>query len=303
MNSSLCKAFVSEIEKRVFGKSHEIELILIALIAKGHVLLEDLPGMGKTSLAKIISEVFDLKFGRIQGSADLLPSDILGINIFNPKTLEFELREGPIFTEILLFDEMNRTPPKTQSALLQAMSEQLITIDQTTYTLKAPFFVIGTQNSSGSSGTYILPDSQLDRFSIRLSLGYPDFEFEKKVLMSSALNVVINRFSREQILELQSQVLNVHVDEKMVNYILELIYKTRSDKQLVHGVSVRGSQELFRLCQARAIFYDRDYVIPEDLKCLAPYVLSHRILSYHLQDRIAQEAYIKALLKTLVVTF
>ena len=157
-------------------------MILIAFIAGGHVLLEDLPGMGKTSLAKMISKVFQLKFRRIQGSADLLPNDILGVNIFNTKTREFELREGPVFSEILLFDEMNRTPPRTQSALLQVMAEQSVTIDQATYVLNDPFFVLGTQNPINSDGTYRLPDSQMDRFSLCLTLGYPNYAFEKQIL-------------------------------------------------------------------------------------------------------------------------
>lgn len=301
MTFPLSVEFAKEIEKYIFGKSSQIELILIAFLAKGHVLLEDLPGMGKTSLAKVLSQVFDLKFRRVQGSADLLPSDILGVNIFNPRTREFELNEGPIFTEILLFDEMNRTPPKTQSALLQVMAEQTVTIDQTTYSLSSPFFVIGTQNFEGSCGTYDLPDSQLDRFSIRLSLGYPEIEFEKQILMRSVENINRQQFSREQILELQNQVASIYVDEKIIDYILEIISRTRVDERLLHGVSVRGSQELYRLCQARAVFNNRDHVIPEDVKFLAPYVLSHRISSVNLRDKVDQENYIVNLLKTVAI--
>lgn len=303
MTFPLSVEFAKEIEKYIFGKSSQIELILIAFLARGHVLLEDLPGMGKTSLAKVLSQVFDLKFRRIQGSTDLLPSDILGVNIFNPKTREFDLNEGPIFTEILLFDEMNRTPPKTQSALLQVMAEQTVTIDQKTYLLNSPFFVIGTQNYEGSSGTYNLPDSQLDRFSIRLSLGYPAIEFEKKILIRSTEITSKKQFSRKQILDLQNQVESIYVDVKIIDYILEIINRTRADESLLHGVSVRGSQELYRLCQARAVFNNRNHVIPEDVKFLAPYVLSHRIASINLRDKIDQEGYINNLLKTVAIPF
>ena len=273
MCSNLPRQFISEIEKEILGKSSEIEMVLIAFLAGGHVLLEDLPGMGKTSLAKIISKVFQLKFRRIQGSADLLPNDILGVNIFNAKTREFELREGPVFSEILLFDEMNRTPPRTQSALLQVMAEKSVTIDQSTYILDDPFFVLGTQNPSNSEGTYRLPDSQMDRFSLRLTLGYPDYCFEQRILTRQKLNPVTKSFSREQIKELQSLVEEVHVDGKIIKYILDLVHKTRSDRRLIHGISVRGSQELHRLCKARAVFHNRDYVIPEDVKVLSPFAL------------------------------
>ena len=276
-------------------------MVLIAFLAGGHVLLEDLPGMGKTSLAKIISKVFQLKFRRIQGSADLLPNDILGVNIFNAKTREFELREGPVFSEILLFDEMNRTPPRTQSALLQVMAEKSVTIDQSTYILDDPFFVLGTQNPSNSEGTYRLPDSQMDRFSLRLTLGYPDYCFEQRILTRQKLNPVTKSFSREQIKELQSLVEEVHVDGKIIKYILDLIHKTRSDRRLIHGISVRGSQELHRLCKARAVFHNRDYVIPEDVKVLSPFALSHRILSYQFENRIAQENYIYELLESISI--
>jgi len=301
MCTNLPRQFISEIEKQILGKSSEIEMVLIAFLAGGHVLLEDLPGMGKTSLAKIISKVFQLKFRRIQGSSDLLPNDILGVNIFNAKTREFELREGPVFSEILLFDEMNRTPPRTQSALLQVMAEQSVTIDQSTYLLKDPFFVVGTQNPSNSDGTYRLPDSQMDRFSLRLTLGYPDYDFEKQILTRQELNPITNSFSRDQIIQLQSLVEGIHVDEKIIKYILDIVHETRSDRRLIHGVSVRGSQELHRLCRARALFHSRDYVIPEDVKVLAPFTLSHRILSYQFEERLAQENYICELLESIPI--
>ena len=286
----------SKIEELIVGKQKEIRLILVAFFARGHVLIEDMPGMGKTSLAKAMAQVFDLNFQRIQGSTDLLPSDILGVNIFNPKTNEFEFREGPVFSEILLFDEMNRTPPKTQSALLQVMAEKQVTIDQMTLSLDPPFFVIGTQNPASSEGTYKLPDSQLDRFSIRLSLGYPGVEFEKRILMGEIQNISSLGLAREEILKLQDEADKVFVKEEIIDYVLELVEQTRNDGRLIHGVSVRGSQEIIALGRVLAMFEGRDYVVPEDIKFLAPYVFSHRLLSYELADRVSQERYIQKLL-------
>jgi len=297
MSSTDIQKVLEAIESQIVGKRQEIELLLTAFFGKGHVLLEDLPGMGKTSLAKALANCFELDFKRVQGSTDLLPSDILGVNIFNPKSHEFEFHQGPVFTEILLFDEMNRTPPKTQSALLQVMAEYQVTIDQSTFELKQPFFVLGTQNPSSSDGTYRLPDSQLDRFSLRLSLGYPEEEFERLILQgklgSSKGSGVLRR---EQIQEIQSQIAKVQVDDKIIDYVLALVMRTRKDSRLIHGVSVRGSQEMIQMSRSKAFLEGRDYVIPEDIKSLAPYVFSHRILSYEFQDRLAQEAYIEELL-------
>jgi len=301
MKHPLIQAVIQEIEREILGKSREIEFVLIAFFSQGHVLIEDLPGMGKTSLAKAISNAFQLDFQRVQGSTDLLPSDIIGVSIFNPKTQEFSFQEGPVFTEILLFDEMNRTPPKTQSALLQVMAEQLVTVDQQTYELKDPFFVIGTQNPSSSEGTYKLPESQLDRFSMRLSLGYPQRDFEKNILLKKENQGVCSSFSRDEILSLQKQAQEVHLDEKLIDYILSLVELTRSDPRLIHGISVRGSQELVRLAKTRAYFEGRDFIIPEDIKSLAPYVWSHRIQSLDLPDRVSQEEYILSVMNQISI--
>jgi MoxR-like ATPase len=293
MKNKLFKSVADEIGREILGKTTEIELVLTAFLAGGHVLIEDLPGMGKTSLAKSIARVFQLKFQRVQGSTDLLPSDILGVNIFNPSKSQFEFHEGPIFTEILLFDEMNRTPPKTQSALLQVMAEKQVTIDQTTFFLKPPFFVIGTQNPSSSEGTYRLPDSQMDRFSLRLSIGYPEREFERNILLGKTAMSTEDSFSRKEIVALQQEVNSVHVEPKIVDYVLDIVEKTRQAPQVVHGVSVRGSQEMVRLSMARAFFDGRDYVIPEDIRFLAPYVFSHRVLCYQNPDQQSQENFIR----------
>lgn len=293
----IIQTIIKEIGYEIVGKEEEISLILIAFFARGHVLIEDLPGLGKTSLAKAISKVVHLDFNRIQGSTDLLPSDIVGVNIFNPSESSFELHKGPIFTQVLLFDEMNRTPPKTQSALLQVMAENQVTIDQETYDVKTPFFVIGTQNPVSSDGTYRLPDSQLDRFSVRLSLGYPQKAQEKNIILGQLQEHTYNHISLEDILEIQLLADKVHVDPSIVDYLLEIVEITREDNSLSHGISVRGSIEMIKLAKVRALFENRDFVIPEDIKKLAPNVLAHRILSLQLVDREAQENYIKSILE------
>lgn len=297
----IIETIVHEIGREIVGKEEEIKLILIAFFARGHVLIEDLPGLGKTSLAKAISKVVHLDFNRIQGSTDLLPSDIVGINIFNPSESTFELHKGPIFTQVLLFDEMNRTPPKTQSALLQVMAENQVTIDQETYDVKTPFFVIGTQNPVSSDGTYRLPDSQLDRFSIRLSLGYPKLQQEKNIILGIFNEGKYNHFSLNEILEIQTLADQIHVDPSIVDYLLKIVQITREDNSLSHGISVRGSIEMIKLAKVRALFENRDFVIPEDIKVLAPNVLAHRILSLQLVDREAQENYIKSILEQVMI--
>ncbi|MCO4783265.1 MAG: MoxR family ATPase [Candidatus Cloacimonetes bacterium] len=297
----ILQTIVKEIAHEIVGKEEEIKLILTAFFARGHVLIEDLPGLGKTSLAKAISKVIHLDFNRIQGSTDLLPSDIVGVNIFNPSESSFELHRGPIFTQILLFDEMNRTPPKTQSALLQVMAENQVTIDQDTYDVKTPFFVIGTQNPVSSDGTYRLPDSQLDRFSIRLSLGYPKQEQEKNIILGLFEEQSCNQISINEILEIQTLADKVHVEPAIVDYLLEIVEITRQDNSLSHGISVRGSIEMIKLAKVRAIFENRDFVIPEDIKILAPNVLAHRVLSLKLVDRAAQENYIKSILEQVTI--
>ncbi|PCJ18254.1 MAG: AAA family ATPase [Candidatus Cloacimonadota bacterium] len=273
----------------------------MAFFAQGHVLIEDLPGLGKTSLAKAIAKVVHLDFNRIQGSTDLLPSDIIGVNIYNPSKSNFEFHQGPIFTQILLFDEMNRTPPKTQSALLQVMAENQVTIDQDTYNVKNPFFVIGTQNPVSSDGTYRLPDSQLDRFSVRLSLGYPQKEQEKSIILGKLNKYAYNKISLDEILEIQNLVDKIHIESSIVDYVLDIVEITRKDNSLNHGISVRGSIEIVKLAKVRAIFENRDFVIPEDIKILAPNVFAHRILSLKLVDRLAQENYIRSVLEQVII--
>ena len=287
---------LSSIQNEILGKEEEIELLMVAFLAGGHILIEDLPGLGKTSVAKSMARSLGLTFRRIQGSSDLMPADILGVHIFNPSTREFELHEGPAFAQLVLFDEMNRTPPRTQSALLQVMAEHQITIDQKTYILKEPYFVIGTQNPLSSDGTYHLPDSQLDRFSLRISLGYPPREHEMRLLSGEDIPSTATDLSSEELVEARQLVRQVGADPRLMNYILDIAHETRNDGRLDHGISVRGTRELLALSQSRAWLKERDYITPDDIQILAPYALGHRILAPGIGSRSLQEEYIMNLL-------
>ena len=264
------------------GKKTEIRLLMIALLAGGHTLLEDVPGTGKTTLAKSLARTMDGIFHRIQFTPDLLPADITGSNFYNPKEGTFTFREGPIFANIVLADEINRTSPRTQSALLEVMSENQITIAGSRMTLPQPFFVIATQNPIEFHGTYPLPEAQLDRFAIRISLGYPNSEQEVDILFSQndshpfeKLNPVV---TCAEVLSLQSQIKRVRVDRSVAEFIVQLVESTRRDSRLRIGISPRGSLTLYRTAQARAFLEGRDYVLPEDVTALATPVLAHRIL-------------------------
>jgi len=291
------QGLLKEIQKEVLGKSTEIEMIVLALLSRGHVLIEDLPGMGKTVLAKALARVLSLKFKRIQGTSDLLASDILGVHIFNPESRKFELHEGPAFAELVLFDEMNRTPARTQSALLQVMAEHQITIDRITYHLEPPYFVIGTQNPLSSDGTFRLPDSQLDRFSIRLSLGYPSQEYEKRILKGEAESALNAMVSGPDLLLAQKESQTPLVDDKIYDYLVKIARQTREDTQLNHGVSVRALKDLICLCKSRAWLKGFDYVTPDDVQKMAVPCLSHRVSGRHLTNRFLQEEYIRELLR------
>ncbi len=263
------------------GKEDVVDLVLIGVLAGGHVLLEDVPGVGKTTLAKAIARVFDVPFARVQFTPDLLPSDILGSQVLNPREGTFTFHKGPIFTHVLLADEINRASPRTQSALLEAMNEAQATVDGTTHLLERPFFVIATQNPTDASGTYPLPEAQLDRFLLRLSVGYPSEEAELRMLFAhqhaSPVDEVKAVASRDEWLELQARVRDVKVSDDVAKYILRLVAKTRVQKDLELGVSPRGALSLFRAAEARAFLEGRDYVSPKDVQALAPHVLAHRI--------------------------
>jgi len=262
------------------GKPEAVNLSLVCLLARGHLLIEDVPGVGKTTLAQALARSVSCTFHRLQFTSDMLPSDVLGVTIYNAHSELFEFKRGPIFTNFLLADEINRTTPRTQSALLEAMNEQQVTIDGRSHALPHPFMVIATQNPVEHHGTYPLPESQLDRFLMRLRIGYPDPESEREILRNSeawggAVQAVL---SGDDVVELQNMVQRVTVDSSLVDYMLAIVARTRGHESLSLGVSPRGSQALFRASQALALIEGRDYVVPHDVKRLAVPIFGHRIV-------------------------
>ncbi len=272
----------SNMEQVIVGKRGVTDLLLCALLAEGHVLLEDVPGTGKTLMAKTFSKTMDLEFSRIQFTPDLLPSDITGLNYFNQKEGEFVLRKGPVFTNILLADEINRATPRTQSSLLEAMEERQVTIDGVTYQLDQPFLVIATENPIETGGTYPLPEAQLDRFFMRISMGLPDKKEELEILnrfqKSNPYEKLKPVCSREEILSLQTQCREIYVSPVLMDYLVSLVQATRTNSQILSGVSPRGSLALLRASMALALVRGREYVVPEDIKELAVPVLAHRLV-------------------------
>jgi MoxR-like ATPase len=263
------------------GKPEVVRLSLVCLLARGHLLIEDVPGVGKTSLAQALARAASCRFHRLQFTSDMLPSDVLGVTIYNAHSEEFEFKPGPIFSNFLLADEINRTTPKTQSALLEAMNESQVTIDGKSHVLPRPFMVIATQNPVEHHGTYPLPESQLDRFLMRLRIGYPDAASERQIVRQSEHSlpeVVASALAPDDVLQLQESVHRVTVEESLVDYMLAIVEKTRSHDALALGVSPRGSQALFRTVQALALVEGRDYAIPDDVKRLAGPVFAHRVV-------------------------
>ena len=263
------------------GKKDALDLVLTGVLAGGHVLIEDVPGVGKTTLAKAVARVFAVDFARVQFTPDLLPSDILGTQVLNPREGTFSFQRGPVFTNVLLADEINRASPRTQSALLEAMNEAQATIDGVSHPLPKPFFVIATQNPSDFAGTYPLPEAQLDRFLLRVSMGYPDADAELRMLFARAAADPLTRLEpvldQAAIVALQGRVRDVTVKEDVAKYMLRLVERTRRAPELEVGVSPRGSLALFRACQARALLHGRDHVSPSDVQALAAAVLGHRV--------------------------
>ncbi|MGC1376040.1 MAG: MoxR family ATPase [Anaerolineales bacterium] len=273
---------IENVEKVIIGKRAAIELVVVALLCEGHVLLEDVPGSGKTMLARSVAVSLGSSFKRIQCTPDLMPNDVTGVSIFNQKNGEFEFRPGPIFANILLADEINRATPRTQSALLEAMQEQQVSVDGATRELPRPFLVLATENPIEYEGTFPLPEAQLDRFLICLSLGYPTPRDERQILVNLRREHPITHLGKAvnggDLLTLQQQVWDIHVDETLQEYIVTLAAATREHPDLALGISPRGSLALFKASQALAAVRGRDHVVPDDIKYLAPVTMTHRLI-------------------------
>jgi MoxR-like ATPase len=298
------------IESVIKGKSEAVQLATVALLAGGHLLVEDVPGVGKTTLAQALARALDCTFARIQFTSDLLPSDVIGLSVYNERAAGFEFKHGPVFANVVLADEINRTTPKTQSALLEAMAEGHVTVEGTTYKLPAPFVVVATQNPIEHHGTYPLPESQLDRFMLRIRVGYPDTEVEKVILRDRVTSDPLERLrpvmTGEAVAALQQRVARVAVDDALVDYLLRIVAATRETEMLDLGVSPRGTLSLFRAAQALALTEERDYCVPDDIKRLVLPVFAHRIVvnsrfSSSLRRSEEAEAVLREIMKTISV--
>jgi MoxR-like ATPase len=273
---------IENIEQVVYGKREVVRLCLTGLLARGHILIEDVPGIGKTTIAQAIARSIDCTFSRIQFTSDMLPSDILGVSILDPKTNNFEFREGPIFANVVLADEINRTPPKTQSALLEAMGEYQISVEGKAVLLPEPFVVLATQNPVEYEGTYILPESQLDRFILRVTMGYPPAEDELRIMRRrnprKEMSDLQPSLTAKEFVALQNRVADVIVDDSVARYMLDIVQGTRDHELIQLGASPRASLTYYEVCQARALVEGRDYVTPGDVKLMAAPTLAHRVL-------------------------
>lgn len=280
--SGIAHKIIANIEKVIIGKRQPITLAFVAALCEGHVLLEDVPGVAKTMLARALARSLGCTFKRLQCTPDLLPTDVTGVSVFNPKSTEFEFRPGPIFAQIVLADEINRATPRTQSALLEAMAERRVTVDGQTYVLKPPFLVLATQNPIDHEGTFPLPEAQLDRFLIRLNIGYPSLEEESKMLQRLQKSHPIDEIgavaSAAELVGAQEAVRGVFVDDKVRKYVLDLVHATREHEDVALGGSPRASIALYRTAQAFAAVQGRDYVLPDDIKRMAYPVLGHRLI-------------------------
>jgi MoxR-like ATPase len=279
---SLAKRITDNVEQVIVGKAEAVQLTVVALLCQGHLLIEDVPGTGKTMLAKSVAKSLGCAFRRIQFTPDMLPSDVTGVSVFNQKTREFEFRPGPVMAQIVLTDEINRATPKTQSALLEAMEERQITVDGVTYPMERPFLVLATQNPIEYEGTFPLPEAQLDRFMMRISLGYPETEDEITMLDRQQHAHPVTRIdqvvSAEELIEGQARIKDVYLNDLVKEYIVKLVRTTRTHPDVYLGASPRGSIALYRTGQARAAVLGRDYVTPDDVKALALVTLAHRLI-------------------------
>ena len=289
-------AAIAQVNKLVLGKPREVRLAFACMIAAGHLLIEDLPGLGKTTLAHALAATVGLDFQRTQFTSDLLPSDIIGVSVFDQAQQHFHFHPGPIFTQLMLADEINRAPPRTQSALLEAMAEQQVTVDGTTYALPRPFFVIATQNPADLAGTYPLPDSQLDRFLLRLSLGYPDSRAEREMLSTEDRRDLIAQakplLQAPDVLALRDASLRVHASEALIGYVQELLAQSRRHPGVKVGLSPRAGLALLRAARAQALIEGRDHVLPDDVQSLFAEIASHRLVpdgDDNGRDRLAQQ--------------
>ena len=283
MNDSF-QSLIEQVGQVFYGKEQQVKLALSCLFSGGHLLIEDLPGMGKTTLAHCMARVLGLQYERVQFTSDLLPGDILGVSIFDQKNQSFQFKAGPVFTNILLADEINRSTPKTQSALLEAMEEKQVSIDGTTRALENPFFVIATQNPLSQAGTYPLPESQLDRFLMCISLGYPSAAAERKLLQGEdpreAIKSMAPLLSLEKVLQIQSQIQQVEASDPLIDYVQRLVNFTRRNERFSAGLSPRGAMALLRASKAWAFIHNRDFVMPEDVQAVVPSVVEHRVQGF-----------------------
>lgn len=296
---------ILQTESIIFGKSHQIRLALACLLARGHLLIEDLPGVGKTTLAHVLARTLGLEFQRVQFTSDLLPADILGVSVYQRESSTFKFHPGPVFTQMLLADEVNRATPKAQSALLEAMEEQQVTIEGTTRPLPMPFFVIATQNPTHQIGTFPLPESQLDRFLLRIQMGYPDAQAERGLLSGVDRRELVGQLqpqiTRAQLMKLQLEVRKVFVSPALLDYVQAIIKYTRESPHYVHGLSPRAGLALLSAARAWALLHGREAVLPEDVQAVLPGVVSHRLQPVGDQAKQSIEHLTKALLKAVAI--